>query len=78
MATLNEQLDVGVFSANLGDACFARARILSMQRVAIDRGEQDVRIITKRKPFFAGVDPYPTFVDRNTNDNILSVTPSRR
>ena len=39
-------------------------------------GEQEVRIITTRKPLFAAVDPYINFIDRNSNDNIIRVTDS--
>lgn len=72
-APFNEQLDIGLFTANPGDASFGREHVLTMQRRAMRTGEQQVRIVTQRKPVFAGVDPYLTFVDRNLNDNIVPI-----
>ncbi|WP_447761168.1 ABC transporter permease/M1 family aminopeptidase [Sphingopyxis panaciterrae] len=75
-APFNEQLDIGVFSANPADLGFGRENVLSMQRLPVRSGEQQVRIVTKRKPVYAGVDPYLTFIDRNSNDNIIAVSGS--
>jgi hypothetical protein len=30
--------------------------------------------VTKRKPVFAGVDPYNKYIDRNSDDNVVAVT----
>jgi hypothetical protein len=73
-APFNEQLDVGVFSANPADLSFGRENVLSMQRLQIESGEQQVKLITKEQPVYAGVDPYLTFIDRNTNDNTKPVS----
>jgi aminopeptidase N len=72
-AEFNEELDIGVFTANPAARGFSRENVLSMQRSPVRSGEQTVRIITQRKPAFAGVDPYLTFIDRDTNDNVLRV-----
>jgi hypothetical protein len=52
--------------------------VLSMQRLPIRSGEQEVRLVTKDKPVYAGVDPYITFIDRNANDNVVRVSESAR
>ncbi len=72
-AQLDEHIDVGVFTAQPGDPGFGSEQVVSMQRLPIRSGEQQVRLVTKVKPLYAGVDPYLTFIDRNANDNIVSV-----
>lgn len=76
IAQLDEQIDVGVFTAQPGDPGFGSDQVVSMQRLPIRSGEQQVRLVTKVKPLYAGVDPYLTFIDRNANDNIVRVADS--
>jgi ABC-2 type transport system permease protein len=73
-APLDEPIDVGVFSLDPSSLAFDRKNVLSMKRVPIRSGEQQVKIVTKGKPLYAGVDPYLTYIDRNHNDNVVSVT----
>lgn len=75
-ADFNEQVDVGVFTAQPGDSGFGRENVVSMQRLPIRSGEQQIRIVTQRRPVYAGVDPYLTFIDRNLNDNVMPVSDS--
>jgi ABC-2 type transport system permease protein len=75
-APFDELVDLGVFTERPGELGFEAADVLSMQRLQIRSGEQQVRIVTARKPIFAGVDPYINFIDRNSNDNIIRVTDS--
>jgi ABC-2 type transport system permease protein len=75
-APFNELVDIGVFTARPGDLGFESANVVSMQRLPIHDGNQEVRIVTNRKPVFAAVDPYINFIDRNSNDNIIRVTES--
>src|SRR5690606_38552273 len=75
-AQLEEQIDVGVFTLQPGDPGFGSDHVLSMQRLPIRSGEQEVRLVTKDKPVYAGVDPYITFIDRNANDNVMRVSES--
>ena len=77
-AQFDEQVDVGVFTARPDDAGFGSENVLSMQRVPIRSGEQEVRIVTAKKPIYAAVDPYINFIDRNTNDNIVAVADANR
>ncbi|HEY0685854.1 MAG TPA: M1 family aminopeptidase [Steroidobacter sp.] len=76
-AEFNEHVNVGVFTAQPGDSGFGRENVVSMQRLPIRSGEQQIRIVTQRKPVYAGVDPYLTFIDRNLNDNVMPVSDSR-
>jgi ABC-2 type transport system permease protein len=73
-AAFSEDLDVGVFSLNPADLSFGRENVLSMLRLPMESGEQQVRIVTANRPAFAGVDPYLTFIDRNTKDNVIPVS----
>jgi hypothetical protein len=70
----NEQVDVGVFTAQPGDLSFGSENVVSMQRVEIRSGEQQIKLVTERRPVYAGIDPYLHFIDRNSNDNIIPVS----
>jgi ABC-2 type transport system permease protein len=72
-AKFDQQVDIGVFTMSPAELAFVRENVLSLQRLPIRSGEQQVKIVTKRKPTYAGVDPYIHFVDRNTNDNLIPV-----
>jgi aminopeptidase N len=73
-AEFDEQVDIGVFTAMPGELSFGRQNVVSMQRIQIRNGEQQVKIVTKDKPLYAGVDPYLNFIDRNANDNIIPIS----
>jgi hypothetical protein len=73
-APFDEPVDVGVFTANPGDLGFGSENVLSMQRVQIRTGEQQIRLVTQGRPVYAGVDPYLHFIDRNANDNIIPIS----
>jgi ABC-2 type transport system permease protein len=48
--------------------------VILKERRPIVSGVQTIRIVTRRKPAFAGVDPYNMYVDRNGDDNVMAVT----
>ena len=73
-----EQVDVGVFTVRPGDSGFNRASVISMQRLPVRSGAQQVRVVTARRPLYAGVDPYIHFIDRQSNDNIAQVSEAKR
>ena len=56
----------------------AAADLVAMQRFRIGSGEQQVRVVTRQKPLYAGIDPYISFIDRNSNDNIVQIVDSTR
>jgi hypothetical protein len=72
-AVFDQSVEVGVFTTSPADLAFGREHVLAMKRVPIRSGEQQVRFVTKAKPIYAGVDPSVTFIDRNTNDNIVGL-----
>jgi hypothetical protein len=73
-AEFSETIDVGVFTADPAKLGFSRKNVLSMKRLPIRSGSQTVRIFTQQAPSFGGVDPRLTFIDRNTNDNVLQLS----
>jgi hypothetical protein len=75
-APLDESIDIGVFSARPGDSDFGADNVLAMQRLSVRTGQQEIKIVTDRKPVYAAIDPYINFIDRNSNDNIVRVTES--
>lgn len=70
-APLNELFDVGIFSAQPGDAGFGSDDVLLLERRRIRSGAQTLTFTVDRRPTFAGVDPYNKRIDRNSDDNTV-------
>jgi ABC-type transport system involved in multi-copper enzyme maturation permease subunit len=73
-AGLNQSVDIGLFTARPGKAEFGARSVLLRERRAMTGGVQTFTLVTRQKPLFAGIDPYNTFIDRNSDDNIVGVT----
>jgi hypothetical protein len=73
-APLHDNMDIGLFDARPGQGAFDAKDVISMARRPIKSGEQMIRIVTARKPAFAGIDPYNKYIDRNSDDNVMAVT----
>lgn len=73
-ATLNEMIDVGLFTTRPGEGNFNAADVISKKRFAFRSGQQTVRIISRREPAFAAIDPYMTFIDRDWSDNVVPIS----
>ena len=73
-APLSDMIEVGAFRQRPGLGDFARADVLLMERRPVRSGTQAVRLVTRDKPAFAGIDPYNKYVDRNGDDNLVGVT----
>lgn len=73
-AALADEIDIGLFDKRPGLGEFDRKDVILMERRPIRSGSQQIRLVTKRKPLFAGVDPYNKYVDRNSDDNVAEVT----
>lgn len=71
---LNEQIEVGLFTARPGNDTFDRKNVILMKRVPIRSGKQTVVLTSKAKPSVSGIDPYNFYIDRNSDDNLSSVT----
>ena len=66
-----DYIDIGVFAEpnnnlNLG-------KVLYLKRVKITNKDNTFTIITKEKPFQAGIDPYNYLIDRIPDDNVKKV-----
>ena len=73
-AALDNMIDVGTFTAKPGSGEFSARNVISMERRPIHSGTQTLRIVTARKPEYAGIDPYSKYIDRNSDDNSIAVT----
>ncbi|MGY4396784.1 ABC-2 type transport system permease protein [Sphingomonas sp. UYAg733] len=73
-APLIDSIDIGLFDQRPGIGSFAAKNVISMQRMPVKSGQQVVRVISKRKPLFAGIDPYNKYIDRNSDDNVVGTT----
>ena len=75
-ASLNEPIEIGLFTARPGLGAFSAKDVISMGRQPVHSGTQRIIVHSKVKPAFAGVDPYNYYVDRNSDDNVKDVTAS--
>ncbi|MFN7397959.1 MAG: M1 family aminopeptidase [Sandaracinobacter sp.] len=76
VAPLNDVIDIGLFTERPGQGAFSKKDVLFMERRPVKSGAQQIRIVTKQRPAFAGIDPYNKYVDRNADDNLIDVTES--
>ena len=72
-APMNETVDIGVFTAQPGEADFGPGSVLVLQKTPITSGVHTLRFVTNVKPKFAGIDPYNELIDRNSDDNTIAV-----
>lgn len=72
-APLDDRIDVGLFTARPGLGSFDRSNVLLLERQPIRSGAQQLRLVTAKRPTFAGVDPYNKYIDRNSDDNVAPV-----
>lgn len=73
-APLNEAIEVGLFTARPDRGNFDRRNVIEMKRMPVRTGKQTIVVTTKTKPIVAGVDPYNFYIDRNSDDNLFSVS----
>ena len=70
---LGENFEVGLFTVEPGKKGFVRDSVLAFERRPLRDGVQQIVVRSAREPKFAGVDPYNKRIDRDTDDNVLSV-----
>ncbi len=70
---LDEQFDIGVFSADPDDA-EAEDHVLYFKKHLVQTGENRIVVRVEQLPRFAGIDPYIKMIDRNSDDNLIPVT----
>jgi aminopeptidase N len=71
---MNEPVSIGLFLAKPSDADFGKDKIVTLAPSPIASGPQTFHVITNVAPKFAGIDPYNEWIDRNSDDNIVSVS----
>jgi hypothetical protein len=70
-AALNDWVDIAVLSSpDHGDK---RGAVLSSQRVKMTEKSKTIKLFSKEKPTYAGIDPYYYLVDRIPDDNLKKV-----
>ena len=72
-ARLREAIEVGLFTDRPGLGGFDRNDVISMERRPVVGGKQQIILKSRRKPAFAGIDPYNFMIDRNSDDNLIAV-----
>jgi aminopeptidase N len=72
-APMNEPVDIGLFSKEPGKKGFAAGDVILLKRMAVRSGVTTFTLIADRSPTFAGVDPYNTMIDRNSDENLTKV-----
>ncbi|MFM9829330.1 MAG: M1 family aminopeptidase, partial [Sphingomonas sp.] len=73
-ARLDDSIQVGLFAARPGIGAFNAKDVDMIERRPIRSGEQEIVVISKKKPAYAGIDPYNKYIDRNSEDNVTAVT----
>ena len=75
-APMQESVPVGAFTMRPDHSGFGRKDVLAWQTIPIHTGTQTVHLITNKKPRFAGIDPYIEWIQRNADNNVISVVPA--
>ncbi|MDB5707080.1 MAG: aminopeptidase, partial [Sphingomonas bacterium] len=73
-APMAEQAEFGLFAAMPGQGAFKAADVLTLQRLPLHTGTQTVKLVTAKRPAYAGADPYNIRIDRNSDDNVIATT----
>ncbi|MEG3148610.1 M1 family aminopeptidase [Sphingomonas sp. ZT3P38] len=73
-APMAETTEIGLFAAMPGRGAFAKKDVLLLQRLPLRTGTQTLKLVTSKKPAFAGADPYNVRIDRNSDDNVVAAT----
>ncbi len=79
-AALDDWIDIGVFGERDPKGP-SEGRLLAMEKRHVDRGAETFEVVVDQEPKKAGVDPLNKLIDRDPDDNIVSVSagsPSER
>ena len=70
--TLSEMIDIGLFVDDPDDIS-VESKPLYLNKHLITNGKNIIKIITAKKPSFAGIDPLVRLIDRDSTDNIIKL-----
>lgn len=73
-ASLNEHVEIGLFTAHPTSDKFDEAHVILLERQLIRSGPQVLKFVTDKKPTYAGIDPYIYYIDRIPADNVSPVS----
>jgi aminopeptidase N len=73
-APMNETVDVGAFDAEPGQPGYRQSDVIDVEKRPIHSGTQTVSLTVAHLPRFAGVDPFNTLIDRNSEATITKVS----
>ncbi|HEY8975867.1 MAG TPA: M1 family aminopeptidase, partial [Burkholderiaceae bacterium] len=72
-APMDEDVEVGVFTARPGDKGFGPSDVLLLHKVRVHGPGVPVTVVVDRRPAWVGIDPYNKRIDRNSDDNLTQV-----
>ena len=72
-AKLDDVIEIGLFTQKPGDGVFDRKNVLFLERRPVKSGTQTIKVITRAKPVWVGIDPYNKYIDRNSDDNLTEI-----
>jgi len=70
---MDEEVEVGVFSAKPGDKGFGASDVLLLHKVPIHGPSVPITVVVDSRPTWVGIDPYNKRIDRNSDDNLTQV-----
>jgi hypothetical protein len=69
-AMLDDVIEIGLFQQKPGEGVFDRSSVIYLERRPVRSGRQQIKVVTRERPTWVGVDPYNKYVDRNSDDNL--------
>jgi len=70
---LDLAIDIGVFDRDLDSALTGSDHVLFLEKRRVNETGMVFVVRVDERPEYAGVDPYNTLIDRNSNDNLVAV-----
>ena len=70
---MDEEVEVGVFSARPGDKGFGPSDVLLLHKVPVRGPAVPITVVVDGRPTWVGIDPYNKRIDRNSDDNLTQV-----
>jgi len=71
---LDLPIDIGLFTEDLNQAFENNDHVLMLEKRPVTDGEMEFVLVTDTQPTHAGIDPYNKLIDRNSDDNLTSVS----
>ncbi len=70
---LDMPIDIGVFARRPSDGGFGAADVIQLDKQRVVSGTNTFEFVVDRRPAAVGVDPYHKLIDRQTDDNVVSI-----